>query len=42
MAKVDFSRSVITSTIKVAAIKAVDNKVVTTELEQHTKRNRPL
>lgn len=33
MAKVDFSRSVITSTIKVAAVKVVDGKVGTTELE---------
>lgn len=32
MARADFSRSVITSTIKVAAVKVVDNKVETKEL----------
>ena len=32
MARVDFSRSVITSTIKVAAVKVVDCKVETKEL----------
>ena len=33
MARADFSRSIITSTIKVAAVKVVDGKVETKELE---------
>ena len=33
MARADFSRSIITSTIKVAAVKVVDSKVETKELD---------
>lgn len=33
MAKADFSRSIITSTIKVAAVKVVDSKVESKELD---------